>query len=121
MRYNINIELRKNKKTKEKEEIKMIKRTVMDIRRNQVMDETTAEDAYELFDKLVAKADFNLLNALRDNDYADWQEADDVDDEYEANKELVASERQTNRAALIEDLEYVAQGDEGNFKITVED
>lgn len=98
----------------------MLKRIVMDIRRHEVIDETVAEDAYDLFDKLVAKADFNLLNALRDNDYADWQEADDVDDEYEANKELVASERQTNHAALIEDLKYVAHGDEGNFKITVE-
>lgn len=98
----------------------MIKRTVMDIRSKIVVDETVAEDVYELFDAAVAKADFNLLSALRDNDYKDWQWEDDTDDEYAVNADLVKSERELKYGALIEDLEYVAQGDEGNFKITVE-
>lgn len=98
----------------------MIKRTVLDIRSNIVIDETVAEDVYDLFDAVVAKADLNLLSALRDSNYKDWKWEDNTDDEYIVNANLVKSERELKYGALIEDLEYVAQGDEGNFKITVE-
>ncbi|QEA58150.1 hypothetical protein FGL75_09605 (plasmid) [Weissella hellenica] len=98
----------------------MIKRTVLDIRSKIVIDETVAEDVYDLFDAVVAKADLNLLSALRDNNYKDWKWENNTDDEYIVNANLVKSERELKYGALIEDLEYVAQGDEGNFKITVE-
>lgn len=98
----------------------MIKRTVMDIRSKIVIDETVAEDVYDLFDAVVAKADLNLLSALRDSNYNDWKWEDNTDYEYIVNANLVKSERELKYGALIEDLEYVAQGDEGNFKITVE-
>lgn len=98
----------------------MIKRTVLDIRSKIVIDETVAEDVYDLFDAVVAKADLNLLSALRDSNYKDWKWEDNTDDEYIVNANLVKSERELKYGALIEDLEYVAQGDEGNFKITVE-
>ncbi|QDJ58467.1 hypothetical protein EFA59_02620 [Weissella hellenica] len=98
----------------------MIKRTVLDIRSKIVIDETVAEDVYDLFDAVVAKADLNLLSALRDSNYKDWKWKDNTDDEYIVNANLVKSERELKYGALIEDLEYVAQGDEGNFKITVE-
>lgn len=98
----------------------MIKRTVLDIRSKIVIDETVAEDVYDLFDAVVAKADLNLLSALRDSNYKDWKWEDNTDDEYIVNANLVKNERELKYGALIEDLEYVAQGDEGNFKITVE-
>lgn len=117
--YNKYIELRKNKKTKKRKLKMMLKRTVIERVSNKVMDETIAEDAYDMLDKLVAKGDYHLLNALED--YTDWQWEDDIDDEYAANQELIQHERNSNYAAIMEDLKHVTQGEGGQFKIVIKE